>query len=318
MTIDCVVVDAGARYGLHPTWSELRSVATFHLFEMDEGEAARLERKYKEDERITVYPLALYSEDSTLKFTARTHHALNSVFESNDALLDAQGYMQQEFRTGEEHVVEARSIDSLFRGKDVHFLKLDIEGAEYEVLKGAREVLANSVLGVRSEVLFAPIYVGAPMFGELNALMHEEGFELLNLDYTGAGNLTGKFTLPGRYGKLLSTDATWVVANERLFARTGDRLTHDIVRFAVFLLNNGATDLAIDTMLKARREHGVSFDDVRNDELFKVLHKKSLLLFKSLMPLPMIEDREITDTYAQIFELDFPAMNKFYESDLFD
>lgn len=318
MTIDCTVIDAGARYGLHPTWAELRSLATFHLFEMDPDEAARLKRKYGEDTRITVHPLALYSEDTTLEFTTRTHNALNSVFESNDALLDSHGYMQEEFATGEAHVVEARSIDSLFKDKEIHFLKLDIEGAEYEVLNGARKVLESSVLGVRSEVLFAPIYVGAPMFGELNALMTGAGFELLNLDYTGAGNLAGKFTLPGRYGQLLSTDATWVISNERLFARSGERLLHDVVRLALFLFNNGATDLAIDMMLKARRQHGVDFAGVSEDELFKLLHKKALLLFKSLLSLPMLEDREIADTYAEIFELEFPAMNKFYESDLFN
>ena len=318
MTIDCTVIDAGARYGLHPTWAELRSLATFHLFEMDADEAARLGRKYGEDARITVHPLALYSEDTTLEFTTRTHNALNSVFESNDALLDSHGYMQKEFGTGETHAVEARSIDSLFKGSDIHFMKLDIEGAEYEALKGAREVLASSVLGVRSEVLFAPIYVGAPMFGELNALMTQSGFELLNLDYTGAGNLAGKFTMPGRYGKLLSSDATWVINNERLFERSGEQLLHDVVRFAVFLFNNGATDLAVDTLVQARREHGVDFTDVRDDDLFRFLHKKALLLFKSLLSLPMIEDREIADTYAEIFDLEFPAMNKFYESDLFN
>ena len=42
--LNCVVVDAGARYGLHPSWAELRGIAEFHLFEMDADEADRLAR----------------------------------------------------------------------------------------------------------------------------------------------------------------------------------------------------------------------------------------------------------------------------------
>ena len=40
MSLNISVVDAGARYGLHPTWAELRGIVNFHLFEMDNNEAA--------------------------------------------------------------------------------------------------------------------------------------------------------------------------------------------------------------------------------------------------------------------------------------
>ncbi len=47
MTLYCVVIDAGARYGLHPTWSDLRGLVEFHLFEMDDVESGRLEQRYQ-------------------------------------------------------------------------------------------------------------------------------------------------------------------------------------------------------------------------------------------------------------------------------
>jgi FkbM family methyltransferase len=317
MAIECVVIDAGARYGLHPTWAELRGAATFHLFEMDGDEASRLSTKYQSDDRITIYPLALYREDTTLTFTVRTHKALNSLFHSNDKLLETNDYMQDEFSATTQKSVEARSIDSLFAGQDVHFMKLDTEGAELDVLHGAQDTLATSVLGVRSEVLFAPLYVNAPLFGDIHNLLSEQGLELLNLDYSGAGNRAGKFTMPGRYGKLMSTDAVWVVSNDRLFSAKGERLLHDVVRFGLFLFNNGATDLAVETLLGAVRDHAVDLTAVEDDPLLRALHKKSLLLFKSLLSLPMLDDDEVTGTYSAIFGKEFPTMNKFFESDLF-
>lgn len=315
--LNCVVVDAGARYGLHPSWADLRGIAEFHLFEMDAVEASRLSQKYEKDPLITIYPVALYSSDTTLTFQVSEHQALNSVFQANDGLLRSNDYMLREFAVTEERKTEARSLDSLFSGRDIHFLKLDVEGAEYELLKGAHTKLSTSVLGVRSEVLFAPVYEGAPLFGDLHKIMLDEGFELLNFDYTGAGNKAGRFTLPGRYGKLLSSDAVWVVGNERLFANSGERLTHDIVRIALFEMSNGATDLAIDTLLRAVTKESVSFDSCRNDPVFVALHRKCLFLFKSLLSMPMLQESDITSTYKTIFGRDFPLMNQFYQSDLF-
>jgi FkbM family methyltransferase len=318
MSINCVVIDAGARYGLHPSWAEMRGLVEFHMFEMDNEEATRLQRKYQNDKLITIYPVALYSSDTTLNFRVSEHQALNSVFASNQALLEKNDYMLREFAVKQDRMVQARSIDSLFAGKDIHFMKLDVEGAEYDLLKGAREKLASSVLGVRSEVLFAPIYEGAAQFGDLHNLLLAEGLELLNLDYTGAGNKAGRFTLPGRFGKLLSSDAVWVVGNDKLFAERGERLAQDVIRLALFLMLNGATDLAVDTLTRAVTKEGVSFQPYREDPLFKALHRKAALLFKSLLGLPMFNEADIAATYKTIFDRNFPRLHEFYQSDVLD
>jgi FkbM family methyltransferase len=284
---------------------------------MDREEAPRLANKYQADKRITVYPVALYSSDTNLRFRVSEHQALNSVFASNQALLEKNDYMLREFTVTQDREVEGRSIDSIFAGRDIHFMKLDVEGAEYELLQGAREKLATSVLGVRSEVLFAPIYDGAAQFGDLQRMLLAEGLELLNLDYSGAGNKAGRFTLPGRFGKLLSSDAVWIVGNDRLFSMKGEQLAENVIRLALFLMLNGATDLAVDILSRAVTREGVSLDPYRDDPLFKVLHRKALLLFKSLLALPMFQEADIAATYKTIFGRNFPLMHEFYQSDIF-
>lgn len=316
-TINCLVLDAGARYGLHPSWAELRGIADFHLFEMDEVEATRLKTKYEHDRGIAVYPVALFSSDTTLEFAVSEHQALNSLFDTNEELLEQHDYMRRDFASSGRRKVEARSIDSLFNDRAVHFMKLDCEGAEFDILKGADSVLETSVLGLRSEVLFAPVYHGAALFGELNAYMIDHGFELLNLDYTGAGNKAGKFTMPEQFGRLLSSDAVWIVGNDRFWSNSGERLTHDVVRMALFLMNNGATDVAVEMLLRAVTREGISFAGLDQDPVFNALHRKSLMLFKSLLSLPQLGEDEITGTYRIIFGQEFPLMNRFYESNIF-
>src|SRR5437667_7659206 len=40
------VIDAGGRYGLHPTWKPFRGELEYYLFEPDPAEAERLSQKY--------------------------------------------------------------------------------------------------------------------------------------------------------------------------------------------------------------------------------------------------------------------------------
>ena len=314
MGLNCVVIDAGARYGLHPSWAELQGLADFHLFEMDIDEAHRLERKYLSDSRVKVYPIALYGSDMVLTYHVNQHQGLNSIFQQNHALLQKNEYKLREFEGIGERKTAARSIDSIFRGQDVHFIKLDVEGAEYEILKGASKVLNSGVLGIRSEVMFAPLYQGAPLFGDIHRLLISHGFELLNFDYKGAGIKAGRFALPNQYGKLLSSDAVWVIGNDRLFDARGEKLLHDVIRFSMFLMNNGATDLAVDTLHCAVTREGITFESIKDDALFLALHKKMLLLFKALLAFPMLQEHDITGTYHAIFGREFPVMNSFYES----
>jgi FkbM family methyltransferase len=284
---------------------------------MDAQEAERLRAKYRNDPMIAVYPFGLYREDAVLKLTVNEHRALNSLFSAHDEFLKRNEYMLEAFAPIDVREVQVRSIDSMFQGKPIHFLKLDVEGAEYDVLSGALSVLRSSVLAVRAEVLFSPVYKGAAPFGEVHKLLLEEGFELLNLDYTGAGNKAGRFTLPGHYGKLISTDAVWVVGTDRLFSLRGHTLRDNIIRMACFLMNNGATDLAIEVLQQAILKADISFETARKDPLFTYLHRKVLLLFKSLLERPMWAESDIASVYKQIFNLDFPTLNRFYESEIF-
>jgi len=300
--LEITVIDAGARYGLHPTWAELRGSVNFHLFEMDAIEADRLGKKYENDKRIKIHPIALFSENKTLKYQAREHEALNSLYSANEKILGNNDYKKHEFSVTKETEVEARTIDSLFEDSEVHFMKLDVEGAEVEVLEGAKRKLDSSILGVRSEVLFAPVYDGAPLFGDIHQFLLSQGMELLNFDYTGAGNKYGRFSLPNKFGKLISTDAVWVITSDRLFSEKGTELEKNVIRLTIFMMLNGATDLAVELLERAITREGLSFDNYSEDPLFLFLHRKVILLLKSLLDFPMIDDH-IFITYIRLFSI---------------
>ena len=68
MKIKINIVDAGARYGIHPNFEELREIADFHLFEVDKDECLRLKKKYKSRKNIKVYNQGLFSTKNYNEF----------------------------------------------------------------------------------------------------------------------------------------------------------------------------------------------------------------------------------------------------------
>lgn len=60
--------------------------------------------------------------------------------------------------------------------EDVLFLKIDVQGFEREVLKGAERTVAQSV-GIHIELSFISLYSGQPLFEELWRGFAQQGFE---------------------------------------------------------------------------------------------------------------------------------------------
>lgn len=80
--------------------------------------------------------------------------------------------------------VDVRRLDSIFddycKPGDRCFLKLDVQGFEQAVLRGARQSLPRC-LGVQLEMSLLPLYQGEAMFQEMMDLMTEQGFCLMSL-----------------------------------------------------------------------------------------------------------------------------------------
>jgi FkbM family methyltransferase len=56
------------------------------------------------------------------------------------------------------------------------FLKIDVQGMELEVFKGAKDFLQNQCLGIRVEVAFHQVYENQPLFFEVDSFLREFGF----------------------------------------------------------------------------------------------------------------------------------------------
>jgi hypothetical protein len=79
--------------------------------------------------------------------------------------------------------VPVTTIDSYLHNRrltHIDLLKIDTQGFDLEVLRGATEMLRRRAVDtVLVEVLFAPLYKGQANFGEVERFMAEKGYGLL-------------------------------------------------------------------------------------------------------------------------------------------
>jgi FkbM family methyltransferase len=81
--------------------------------------------------------------------------------------------------------IEVRRLDSIWSevvpDGEPAFLKLDVQGFEFEVLKGAGASIPQ-IVGIQAELSFVPLYEGAPLFREMIDHLDRLGFELAGVE----------------------------------------------------------------------------------------------------------------------------------------
>jgi FkbM family methyltransferase len=94
-------------------------------------------------------------------------------------------FLRRQSDSGETVEVQTDTIDHFCRERGIStidILKVDVEGAEERVFKGAREMFSRgAVKSVFVEVYFRPVYERMPLFWDLDTQLKRFGFGLCGL-----------------------------------------------------------------------------------------------------------------------------------------
>lgn len=178
-----VGLDIGARGGFTTDLSAIGAAVEAIGFEPDAEECDRLNAKA--DARaaglraLRYIPTAVgrAAEARMLNlYRARGCTSLLTADAEFAALFAREDYFVLEGQVG----VRVERLDDAaerFGFADAHFMKIDIQGAELEAMQSAPK-LVSQLLAIRSEVEFAPLYVGQPLFADVDAELRAKGFML--------------------------------------------------------------------------------------------------------------------------------------------
>ena len=145
-----------------------------HGFELDPDLCAQLNHAAAEGLEYHAQPLSDGNQTRRVHLTASPLCA--SLYEPNHALLTAFRAADLVKPAGELHVETIR-LDRFAAEHGigpVDFIKVDVQGADLDVLKGAGDLL-NAVSGVLCEVEFIELYSGQPLFGDVDRYLTDQG-----------------------------------------------------------------------------------------------------------------------------------------------
>jgi FkbM family methyltransferase len=142
------VVDAGANYGCH-TFTMLDRVGkagVVYAFEPNPELAAKL-RKWKR-RNLRVLELALSDHAGSAKFLVADQGGLHSLhLQSNKGMTVRR-----------EVTVRIATLDQCLPDANVHFLKVDVEGEEIALLRGAQTVMRRSQPFIVAEIDWLSVF----------------------------------------------------------------------------------------------------------------------------------------------------------------
>ncbi len=163
---------AGAGYGLR-------------VIGFEPIETRRVERAAEGDRSVTLLP-HFVGDGERRPFHLASFDATSSLLPFNDGTTDAFVELRDLRTVSIEEVATVRLDQALADLPRIDFLKLDIQGFEAMALQHATDVLARTSV-VHCEVLFADIYRGQGFFSDVDRLLRDRGFEMIDLVFEHRG-----------------------------------------------------------------------------------------------------------------------------------
>lgn len=161
--------------------------------------------------RVLPYFIGLGGEAT---FHLNNYSPTSSLFPTNEAFASQFLNLAELCRTKKSWPVSTKRLDEIPEAMDCDFLKVDVQGGDYDVIASG-ESLLEKTLFVHIEVEFAQLYSGQKLFPDIDAFMQAHGFELIDLVKMGWNNYKAMPSIILR-SRLLWADAIYMKKVERI------------------------------------------------------------------------------------------------------
>ena len=199
------ICDIGAHHGeISQKLSGLFPSAKIYSFEPYSTSFKVLQKKGELNQQIIPVHCALSSSEGELNLYVNAQDSTNSLSPTGEM---GQKYQSWQTKTISTEIVPVLTLDSWGTKNSVNeieLIKLDVQGFELNVLKGAQKYLGSSIRLIYTEVEFVKIYEENCLYFELESFLRQFNFELYQIY-----NLTS-----GEDGQLVTGDAIFIKRNK--------------------------------------------------------------------------------------------------------
>lgn len=187
-----VILDVGAHRGESISrFRGLFSNAHVHAFEPDQDNFEMLNKTWGAKPDVFLNNAGVSAEKGSLRFhrnlksNTSGFHAVNQNSEWAKMRSEKQNVSPEEY-TAKSYDVPVVDLDSYIKDKKierVHLLKIDTQGHEDEVLRGAVKALKAGLVDViETELIVGDAYHKSLTFSDIEALLHPYGYRFYGID----------------------------------------------------------------------------------------------------------------------------------------
>ena len=264
--LEITLVDVGASGGIQNRWHVIESYLRVVAVEPDQDAFNRLVKDQKPTDRNVYLNTGLYDHAATMSVYLARQQVCSSIYPPDiDMLKDFDNW--QRFSVERMASMKVERLDLALEKNgitDIDFLKVDTQGSELNILRGAGNYLTGGNIGVEVEVEFLSLYKGQPVFADVDAYMRDQGYELFDLARhfwrrTKVAGETGCYR-----GQLVFADALYFVSASKMESilaqqQNEDERSKKFIRAIIVILIYGYYDYAL---LLCDRVAGVSVEVV--------------------------------------------------------
>ena len=232
------IADVGAADGLAKRWRPIAPSLRVVAFEPDGRSDATADVALGVAVTVVNRAAAAHGGSGEIYLTRKPR--CSSLYPPNRAVVDRYPDAER-YDVVQTAAVQCTTVDAAFAaiGGSLDFIKIDTQGTELEVLRGAQASLAGC-LGVEVEVEFQPLYVGAALFRDVDRHLGDLGFEIFDLRRTFFTRAGAPENVGQHKGQLIFGDALYFRPWETIGRR------ESIVKLAALMLTYGFADVVAE------------------------------------------------------------------------
>lgn len=179
-------IDVGANMGqtINLVRKDFKN-SKIYSFEPTPELVKQLEDKYKKDTEVTISEKALADFDGEAKFYISTYSPTNSMLIPDIELYtEIHSERVADFKNLKEIIVPVTTLNNWYKVNNfterIDVLKIDTQGTELQVLKGAEDLLKDKIKIIILEIQFVNFYKGSPPYYKIFEFLYNHEFNLLD------------------------------------------------------------------------------------------------------------------------------------------
>jgi len=179
------IIDVGCGQSLDKIWIKNNKLVNFYIgFDADDN----VKEAKKTFPNGVIYNNAVFDEEGIHNFYVCNRPQCSSLFPPN--MEEVCKYVRKDKNNYEKyHRVDVKKIkkvkcirlDTILSNLEVNFdfIKIDSQGADYNILKSLGKYLETQLVGVQTEVYFRSMYEGIHLYKDTKKLLISKGFKLV-------------------------------------------------------------------------------------------------------------------------------------------